>query len=129
MNSPLHRQLKDIQIQGDRLLQKNPALREMEEFHKYNHEFRTYLLNHLPDIELRVKVNQIPDILEEDYKRGSLKNILYGILHFASPLLGDFFKGLKTIENAKANITIAIGIYSAIEFRLRNMSWHLGVGQ
>jgi len=78
------RQIKDIQVQADRLIKGQADLVEIENFAKYSYELKTYLINNIKDDFMLKYVNEIP-ILDLDTDSETAEGFLESLLHF----LGD----------------------------------------
>ena len=120
MNSNISRQIKDIQFRADNLTQGKPSLEDIEEFNKYNEELKGFLLNHLTDKDIIERVMKIPVIVNETKSEEITRNIIATILLYFSSGLLNYFQNKQKIENAMEKIREAKGMYSSIEFLMKN---------
>jgi hypothetical protein len=116
----IQRSLKDIQAQADRLLKGKPTMEQLAEFDRYNNELKVYLKRHIQEQELVMRINSIPNILEDESQKNVSKNLLVTLLLFILPWAVAYFKEQQKIENALSKIHEAKGKYSSIEFLSRN---------
>ena len=121
MKSTTIRQLKDFQIQAERILNSKASLEQVQELDRYNKELKSYLLKELNEQELLERVNQIPRIIEETNNQRVSRNLLASLLITASSGLLTYFQNRQKVENAKANIQEARAKYASIEFLSRNI--------
>lgn len=123
MTSTIFRQLKDIQLQAEKLLSGTPTEDELLLFSRYNEELKSYLLNNIQDAEIRDLILDIPNIIEikEEVKSNPLiMLILLGIITLGvSALYISYATTLRKIKLIQDNIQIARGKYASIEFLLR----------
>ena len=120
MNPNARRQIKDIQIRAEHLMNGSPTMDDIEEFDQYNEELKKYLIGNLTDPELVERVRRIPKILEESGSQVATRGILSALLAFFASWLVAYFQERQRIENSKDSIREARGAYASIEFFTRN---------
>ncbi|HEY0741532.1 MAG TPA: hypothetical protein VGD40_08720 [Chryseosolibacter sp.] len=120
MNRNIQRQLKDIQLRAEHLLNGRPTLEEIEEFDQYNEELKNFLLSNLAEPELLERVRQIPKILEESPAQLASRGLVSTVLAFFASSLIAYFQERQQIENAIELIREVRGAYATIEFFTRN---------
>lgn len=118
MGSPAIRQIKDIQVQAERLIHSKASLDQIEEFAQYNAKIKSYLLQNIQDDFILKYVTEIPDLdLDDLSPSGEGLGILTIIL---SPILGTYFRE-KQITQVALDLIIDIrGKYASIELMCRD---------
>jgi hypothetical protein len=122
MNPNARRQLKDIQVRADRLINGSPTLSDIEEFDQYNEELKQYLLVTLTDPELIERVQNIPKILDDTDSKLVVRGFFSAILAMFASSLVMYFQERQQIENSKNAIREAQSSYATIEFFTRNLN-------
>jgi len=120
MNPSARRQIKDIQLKAERLMNGRPTIEDIEEFDQYNEELKKYLIGNLTEPELIDRVRQIPKILEESDGQVATRGILSVVIALFASGLVTYFQQRVRIENSKNSIREASGAYATIEFFTRN---------
>jgi hypothetical protein len=120
MNPNVRRQIKDIQVRAERLMNGSPSIEDIEEFHRYNEELKRYLLDHLEETELRQRAYEIPTILEESDPQVAARGIVSAILSLSVSWITTYFNDRQRVENSKEAIRTARAQYASIEFFIRN---------
>src|SRR5690349_2721205 len=120
MNSPVRRQLRDIQLRAERLINENATMNDIEEFDQYNEELKAYLIGNLTEPELIERVRQIPRVLEESDAQVAGRGIVASFLAIFASAFVAYFQERHRIENCKDAIREARGAYATIEFFTRN---------
>jgi len=114
------RQIRDIQVQADRLIKNKADLIEIENFAKYAYELRTYLTTHIKDEFILKYVNEVP-ILDLNEK-SEINDIVRLLFRVFGGVFGAYSiyreqkkrsKALETIKNIKNK-------YASAEFMLKN---------
>jgi hypothetical protein len=123
MNPNARRQIRDIQVRAERLIDGTPTMDDIEEFDQYNEELRKYLLNNMTDPELLERVRQIPKILEESNSQLATRGILATFFTMFAPGVVSYFQDRQRIENTKESIREARGAYATVEFLSKNAEW------
>lgn len=80
------RQLKDIQVQANKLDAENSDIEDFRSFAKYNDELKSFLLANEPDAFTLNLINEIPD-LEIDALTGK-SNVLFMLVGFITHIFG-----------------------------------------
>ena len=114
------RQIKDIQVQADRICNSKVSLTEVEQFGKYSREMKSYLVSNIKDEFVMKLVQEIPDLENELEKKNVSSGILdatLGILGAAVPL---FSRESRKVDRAKSIVREIQGKYSSIGFVLQN---------
>jgi len=101
MNPNARRQLKDIQVRADRLINGSPTLSDIEEFDQYNEELKQYLLATLTDPELLERVQKIPKILDDTDNKLVVRGVFSAILAMFASSLVMYFQERQQIENSR----------------------------
>jgi hypothetical protein len=120
MNPNARRQIKDIQVSAERLINGRPTIDDIEEFDQYNDELKNYLIGTLTEPELVDRAKQIPKILEEANSQVAIRGILSAFIAMFASGFVTYFQERHRIENSKDAIREASGIYASIEFFTRN---------
>jgi len=119
-NRNLKRQIRDIQVQADRLLYSKPSSVELKSFESYNNELKAYLLKNIDDNTILEYVHEIPnDVIQTnsvDVKRTFI-DILVSL--FAAGI-ASYFVEKREREMAFDAVREISGKYSSIEFLLKN---------
>jgi vesicle coat complex subunit len=121
MNNQL-RQIRDIQIQADRICSGRASLDQVEEFGKYSRELKQHLSTHIHDEFVQKLITEIPDLESamngKDVGSGLLDGVLL-LLGTAIPLLSS---EARKVDRAKSVIKEIQGKYSSIGLVLQNQS-------
>lgn len=117
----VNRQLTDIQVQADRILSNRSSLEEIEDFHRYNEEFKNYLRNNITSETILQKINQIPIVIDETKSNTIQIGIFQIIVSFMISPFSTYIHQKQTIENAKTNIQDIRGKYSTLEFLIKSV--------
>jgi hypothetical protein len=120
MNPNARRQIKDIQVRAERLINERPTINDIEDFDQYNEELKSYLINNLADAELVERVKKIPRVLDESDSQVATRGFLSAFFAMFASGLVVYFQERHRIENAKDSIREARGAYATIEFFTRN---------
>lgn len=112
------RQLLDIQLQAERLIQSDADIHEFGMFSSYSEEIKEYLLSTVDEEMILKYVNEIPLL---DMNNLELKGTAEGaIAMWVSGLAGYFFREYR-IKKAAKEITRDIRAkYGSIEFLMKN---------
>ena len=91
MSISISRQIRDIQVQADRLISNKASLDQMEEFAQYNDETKSFLISHIDDEFIMKYILEIPDLNLDDLSPSGGEGL--GILSIIlSPLLGTYIR-------------------------------------
>jgi hypothetical protein len=120
MNPNARRQIKDIQVKAEGLMNGRPTIEDIEEFDRYNEELKKYLIGNLTEPELLERARQLPKILEASDAQVTTRGILSAILALFASGLVSYFQQRMRIENSMNAVREARGIYATIEFFIRN---------
>lgn len=120
MNPNTRRQIKDIQLRAERLINGSPTLEDIQEFDQYNEELRNYLIANLNAPELIERVRQIPRVAEEPTSQVVTRGILSALLAMFASIFVSYFQERQRIENSKDSIREVRSAYATIEFFTRN---------
>lgn len=118
----LFRQLKDIQLQADKITRKKIDQNELTFFNNYNEEIKTYLKHHIKDSEVLMYVNEIPDVLGDSNKYAIpiLLLITIGILTVGiGAIIAVHVINYQYLKQIQSNIAEARSKYASIEFLLK----------
>ncbi|NER12804.1 hypothetical protein GWK08_05090 [Leptobacterium flavescens] len=112
------RQIKDIQVQADRLIRNNADLTEIEHFSDYSTEIRNCLLKNITDKTILDHIESIPDLKIDEYVESDGGNGILGSII-------NFFGGAYASEKWKSESSLSIvrdikAKYASLEFLLRN---------
>lgn len=120
MSSSIRRQLKDIQVQADKLISSSPSLEEIMEFGSYSKELKNYLLKNIKEDFIIDKLNEIPDVDEYD----SSDKVKTGIFTVISGLVSmgamGYAKRRREAELALNNVREIRGKFASVEFMYKN---------
>lgn len=114
------RQIKDIQVRAEQLINGNPTINDIEEFDQYNEELKKYLISNLTDPELVERARQIPNVLEASDHQVVTRGVVSTLLAMFASAFVAYFQERHRIENAKDAIRDARGAYATIELFTRN---------
>lgn len=118
----LFRQLKDIQLQADKITRNKIDQNELTFFNNYNEEIKTYLKHHIKDSEVLMYVNEIPDVLGDSNKYAIpiLLLITIGILTVGiGAIIAVHVINYQYLKKIQSNIAEARSKYASIEFLLK----------
>ena len=96
-------------------------MEDIEEFHQYNEELKNYLINNVTEDELRQRVYEIPEVLQESASQLVSRGMFSAFLMFFASGVITYFNDRQRIENAKELIREARGRYATIELFVRNL--------
>ncbi|MFD1062641.1 hypothetical protein ACFQ1Q_05235 [Winogradskyella litorisediminis] len=112
------RQIKDIQVQAARLINRKSNLQEIEEFSNYSAEIKSFLLKNIEDKFILGHIHQIPDLsLDETNSNSRIFDVLAFSFDFG---LGIYSRDKRKAEKALKKINDIQGKYASIEFMLKN---------
>ena len=114
------RQIRDIQVRAEHLINGNPTINDIEEFDQYNEELKDYLISNLTEPELIDRVMRIPKVLEASDSQVATRGIISALLAMFASGFVTYFQERHRIENSKDAIREARGAYASIEFFTRN---------
>ncbi len=122
MNQTLFRQLKDIQLQAEKLLSGDSDEEAFVSFSNYNNELKSYLLQNCDDATIRSLVNEIPEVL--DVKQETSKPlVLLIILGLVTLGISAFYfasvANMRQTRLIQENIHTVRGKYASIEFLMK----------
>lgn len=121
MNPNARRQIKDIQVRAEHLMDGSPTMDDIEEFDQYNEELKKYLIDNLKELELIERVKRIPKVLEESNGHVVATGVLSAFFAMFASGVVTYFQEKRRIENCKDSIREARGAYATIEFFIRNL--------
>lgn len=121
MNNHLMRQVKDIQVQAERLIQTNAAIEDLEEFNDYNIELKTYLLATITDPMVLTFIQEIPDKLI-NHKEIVRQRVWFAALTFLFSGLIALYTQRVEQQDAISTVREIRGKYASIEFLLKRNS-------
>lgn len=120
MDQQVFRQIKDIQVQADRIINDRPALENIYEFGNYSKQIKKYLLQNVKDKMILDYVLQIPDV-EEELDTGSFSTgFLNTLIFITAGWLLMYFRERRKVEHGKDIVRDIRGKYASIEFLLKN---------
>jgi hypothetical protein len=112
----LLRQLKDIQVQADKILAGENSNEVIETFAKYSVELKGYISKNVESQEIKSYLTDLPEI---NYTRAKIKLWQYLILpSWWVTLYNDYQAKNRTIEE----ITLVKGKYATLELLVRGLS-------
>lgn len=120
MDQQVFRQIKDIQVQADRIISDRPGLENIYEFGKYSKQIKKYLLENVKDEMVLGYVRQIPDLEEEIDNPQVSSGILSVILFVIAGWLLLYFRERRRVDHGKDIVRDIRGKYASIEFLLKN---------
>ncbi len=119
MNQNIHRQIKDIQVQADRLINEKPNLEDIKQFKQYAEELKSFLINNVNDDFILNYLKEFPDI--DLNKRNTGRRILVVLISlFSGSLFSVSYQEQDTINQALVTIKEIRNKYSSAEFMLKN---------
>ncbi|MGB4848273.1 MAG: hypothetical protein WBP41_10170 [Saprospiraceae bacterium] len=121
MNRNVLRQIKDIQVQAERLISDNPEIGEIYVFGNYNKQLKSYLLANLKDEHILSYVIQIPEIDESISTPKAKTGVLTVILAAIAPWLLTYFRERNEIGHGQEIIRDIRGKYASVEFLMKNI--------
>lgn len=120
MDQQVFRQIKDIQVQADRIISDRPGLENIYEFGKYSKQIKKYLLENVKDEMVLGYVRQIPDLEEEIDNPQVSSGIVSVILFVIAGWLLLYFRERRRVDHGKDIVRDIRGKYASIEFLLKN---------
>lgn len=118
MNRNIIRQIVDIQAQAERLITNDSDLIEIEDFAKYNHEIKLFLLQNIKDEFILKFINEIPDLKLD--KIGSNEGVLAFIIAVFSNGMSSYYSEKQKTSAALEIIRDIRGKYASTEFMIKN---------
>ncbi len=119
MNNNIHRQIKDIQVQADRLLNTKPNLEDIKQFKQYADELKTFLISNVNDDFILNYLNEFPDI-DLNRKKSNNSILLILLSFFSGSPLGASYREQDKVDQALETIKEIRNKYSSSEFMLKN---------
>jgi len=121
MNSQ-YRQIRDIQVQADRICTRKVSYNEVVAFAKYSRELKAFLATNLKDDMLLGLVGEIPDLESALQKKNIGYGALEGVLAVFGGVLPIFSREIRKVNQAKSIVKEIQGKYASIGFILGNQS-------
>ena len=109
------RQIKDIQVQADKIINRPVSLADIKNFKNYSEEIKNYLLANIQTPEIRKYIFEIPEIILEVKATG--KDTWLRLLPTSAAL---WMEERRIIREARTTIRTIQGKYASIEFLLKN---------
>lgn len=110
----LFRQLKDIQVQADRVLKGENSAESIEQFARYSVELKKYALDKFKGTPAEQKLHELPEI---HYKRNRLTIAHVFMFNWFAVLAAE----RRAREESLEEIREARNKYASLEFVLRDM--------
>ena len=120
MNRQVLRQIQDIQVQADRIINDRPGLENIYEFGNYSKQIKEYLVAHVKDSMILDYVRQIPDLEERMDEPRVSTGILSVILFIIAGWFLWYFRERRRVELGQDIVRDIRGKYASIEFLLKN---------
>ncbi|MEW7289221.1 hypothetical protein [Aquimarina sp. 2304DJ70-9] len=118
MNNNILRQVTDIQVQADRLIQEKVDLEQIEQFGQYSDEIKAFLLANINDNFILNYITEIPDLdLYEEIKPSGILGFL--VIIFGG-IGGSYYNEKQKVDSAKEIIREIRNKYASAEFMLKN---------
>lgn len=117
MNTNILRQIRDIQVQGDRLISNTDSFSEIEDFIQYSEEIKSVLLEQVKDDFTLKHVASIPNF---DSIETTGTNVLVATLGIFAGGIGAYFREKQKVNNGLALVREIKDKYSSLEFLLKN---------
>lgn len=121
MNANVRRQIKDIQVRAEHLLNGRPTLEDLEDFDQYNEELKKYLISNLNDTDLVERVRSIPKVLDETGAQVATTGFLSAVLAVFGSWLTSYFQERRQIENSMDAVREVRSAYGSIEFFTKHL--------
>lgn len=121
MNNNVLRQIKDIQVQAERLISNKANLNEIREFSNYSKEIKLFLIENIGNHFILSKVHEIPEIQIQDST--STKEISKNVFGYFFGVFGGLIYLLKSNKKQDEAINFVRdvkGKYGTLEFLLKN---------
>lgn len=116
----LKRQLRDIQIQADKLLNSHPEMEDIETFVRYSDELCHYLLLHTSDSFVIEKVLEVPRFEDLEGKNIGFSALMTILIVLSLGLLMAYAREQQRISAALNVVRDIRGKFGSIEFLLKN---------
>lgn len=121
MKPTVKRQLKDIQVQADRLISGDHSSEDLENFGNYSNELKNYLIENISDDFILEKLNEIPNIDDFDTITKTTTGIGFTILAVITfGISVSYLREQKRNTEMMNNVRDIRGKYGSIEFLLKN---------
>ena len=119
MKSSVIRQIRDIQVQAERLLQ-NSDLESIEQFERYNQELKGYLINNINEDHILEEIKKISEVEREMERSAGADGLLILIIVYIAPPLASYFRERSYKSRAMEVVRDIRSKYASIEFLLKN---------
>lgn len=110
----LFRQLKDVQVQADRVLKGDDSAESIEQFARYSKELKKYALDKFKGTPAEQTLNQLPEI---HFQRNRLEWYHFVLFSWISLMARQNQARLKSLEEIRE----ARNKYASLEFVIRDM--------
>ncbi|HEY3404366.1 MAG TPA: hypothetical protein VGK59_13340 [Ohtaekwangia sp.] len=111
----LHRQIRDIQAQADKILDGDNSSENLENFSKYCAELKSFIKGQVQIVQIREFGNELPEI---DYQRNEIRLWHYLILPvWWLGLYKDYIARNRTIQE----VSIARSKFATLELMLKSV--------
>lgn len=118
MKNNILRQITDLQVQADRLINEKTNLEEIEQFSKYSREIKTFLLQAVNDDFVKKYVLEIPDLDLNSTKVSSNAKSIVAIR--LGGIGGSYYREKQKVDEALDTVTDIRNKYASAEFMLKN---------
>jgi len=108
------RQIRDVQVQADKLISENVSMSDLEAFDRYSLELKNFLLERVVEADILQAVREIPSV-ETSVKPESFFQFFLSLI---SSLVRGGLESKATIE-AKESVRDVRNKYASIEFLMR----------
>lgn len=123
MEEKFLRQLRDIQVQAQRLTSERSLEQDFEQFDRYNEEFKDYILLNSNSDQIKKLINEIPRVINPSDEKNSTSTIILvvlGLLTFGFFAVYVYYANrMRRQRIIRNNIQTARGKYASIEFLLK----------
>jgi len=112
------RQLKDIQVQAERITSPSCLWEEVVSFSSYSKELKVYLLTHVEEEMILKYIKEIPDLNIEEIGRAATRKSFFTSLF--SSWAGALYHERRKIKLAQEVVRDIRAKYASIEFLMKN---------
>jgi flagellar biosynthesis protein FliP len=111
------RQLRDIQVQAEKILKEDSSLDEIDAFGSYTRELKQFILRNFPSEEIIKTTNEIP---EELYSVKTRDVALTGLAAFLVPtFILSSLSELRLKKESRENINLIRSKFGTVEFLIK----------
>ena len=117
MSNPILRQIRDIQVQAQKLCFDKASLQQVQEFANYSKDLKNTLKNEITDEFIQSLISEIPEL---DAELAKTNKLVEGLLALAIGAISFITSEARKVNSVKPIIREIQGKYASIELLVKN---------